>query len=105
MEKVTNIIDLRRDYIDIYKEARQFILSYKFVEWLSALETEIYTGFPDKSKLLIYINNMRSELYDCDKDEVSELLNKLNILERHIEDMDSTYMKLYTVKEIITNEN
>ena len=105
MKKLTNIMELRHDYIDLYKEARQFILSYNFVEWLSALEAEIYTGFPDKSKLLIYINNMRSELHDCDKDDVSELLNKLDMLEKHINDTDSTYMKLHTVKETITNEN
>lgn len=99
-----NVMELRNSYIGLYKIVRQYILSYRFVEFLSAFEAEVYKGFPDSGKLQKYISGMKSELYNCD-DEANSIIECLDSLSDEIASYNEIYMKLPKVKEVVDIED
>lgn len=99
-----NIMELRNSYIELYKIVRSYILSYTFVEWLSAFEAEVYKGFPDSSKLQKYISSMKSELYNSNS-EANRIIECLDSLSDEIASYTEIYMKLLKVKEVVDIED
>lgn len=99
-----NVMELRNSYIGLYKIVRKYILSYRFVEFLSAFEAEVYKGFPDSGKLQKYISGMKSELYNCD-DEADSIIECLDSLSDEIASYNEIYMKLPKVKEVVDIED
>ena len=99
--------ELHNAYNDLYREIRQYIWSIRTVQLLAALEIETYKAFPDVSEVQrCYDALHRDIVHSLDRDEDSEDLYKsMESFENTLKEADTIYNDIYTVKEVLVNEN
>lgn len=93
---------LQSDYNDFYIQFRKYVWEFDAVEALADLETEIYTTFPDISKIKSKCKTLeqiisRTGLFDEDAD----LQTAFDILKNSIEETDDIYVGIKTFKEVV----
>jgi len=100
-------IELHNAYNDLYKEMRKYIWSIEVVKMLADLEVATYKAFPDIDEILRYYHSLYREVrYILPRDEDTENFYKaFGKFEDIMNDADQIYNDIYTVSEVLINEN
>lgn len=86
---------------------RKYIWSMKIVQILANLEVAVYKAFPDVEEVQKYYDALYRDIkYDLPKDEDTEDFYKaFTEFEDTLEGADTIYDEIYTVSEVLINED
>ena len=96
--------DLKRNYVKLYSEVKNYIWPFDTVQDLAELEVAVFDRFPDMNKVRNLFNKFRTDIYReiHDYDELKEAVDDF---QEFIESEDEIYSQLTSVTEEYTNES
>lgn len=96
--------EIQNCYVNMYKQIRNYVWDFNTIDLLANLEAEIYSAFPDTSKLKSCFMRFKQCISDALKDD-EELAQSVKHLEDSIDQASSIYCKLERVQEVVPNED
>ena len=99
-----NVMYIQQAYIDLYTYLRNYIWSYDVVEKIANLEISVYKACPNIADIKHNLYELHSHIYPYfNKDE--ELKESYEAFEDMMDECDTTYIKLKSVNEVVSNDN
>lgn len=92
--------ELQNAYLNMYKELRNYIWGFNIVENLAELEINVYSAFPDVSKLKVQFNNLYLGIKSV-LSEDEELRKSVEAFQESLNNIDDDFFfKLSKVQEV-----
>lgn len=95
---------LQKGYVDIYKNARNYIWPFNVVEKLADFEIAVFKAVPDMDDVANTFQRFKLAVYPIARED-EELQKSLDAFDELIRGEHRSYNKIQQVREIVQNEN
>lgn len=96
--------DLKRQYVKLYSEVRNYIWPFDTVEDLANLEIAIFSRFPDMHEVRNLFHKFHSDIFK-EIHEYDELKEAVDKFQEFIDQNEEIYSQLTSVTEEYTDES
>jgi len=96
--------DLKRNYVKLYSEIKNYIWPFDTVEDLANLEIACFNRFPDIDEIRNLFRKLRSDMFS-EIHEYDELKEAVENFQEFIDADEQIYSQLTSVTEEFTNES